>query len=93
MGKVKALMIEKAERASDRKRIKELEEALDNAEFKCLYYEDTENPDRKLLEKSHKNNKELRKRIQELESELRVSQRSEELLTHKLEHIRSLHGI
>eukprot|EP01051_Picozoa_sp_SAG22_P007622 SAG22_NODE_542_length_9294_cov_156.554649_10_plen_92_part_00 len=91
MGKVKALMIDREERASDRKRIKELESLLENAEFKCLYYE--ENEDRTLLERSHKNNKELRKRIKELESELRVSQRSEELLTHKLEHIRSLKGI
>eukprot|EP01046_Picozoa_sp_COSAG06_P095353 COSAG06_NODE_41475_length_391_cov_0.698630_1_plen_78_part_10 len=78
MGKVKGLMIEREERTSNRKRIKELESLLEDAELKCLFYE--ENLDRKTLEKSHANNKELRNRVKKLESELRVSQRSEELL-------------
>eukprot|EP01051_Picozoa_sp_SAG22_P008670 SAG22_NODE_677_length_7962_cov_53.676078_3_plen_99_part_00 len=68
MGKVKGLMIEREERTSNRKRIKELESLLEDAELKCLFYE--ENLDRKLLEKSHKNNKELRKKVKDLESQV-----------------------
>eukprot|EP01051_Picozoa_sp_SAG22_P027804 SAG22_NODE_9496_length_588_cov_2.435318_1_plen_66_part_10 len=66
MGKVKALIIEKEERASNLARIRELESLLEDAELRCLFYE--ENSDRKLLEKSHANNKELRKRVKKLES-------------------------